>query len=259
LAQAKEENAFFWQYWVPGADAYITSNINPDIALVNGTPAKMHSLTLADDKSFENILQHAQMSNLPFGSEIEIDPPLAVNVEIVQMLDNKPLTGKRRKQLARLRQFSRQLNIDPRSSAIIIPLTAHMGDSEDWIDYKFSTGNPITPIAVVSILAPFIYDLAFSMTIHKAQGRTIKRVVIDLTDHPHMCCRMKYSAIFVAISRVCFKDHMRLLEPFTVQSREALYGYLETLVPDASIAPFLHGYQENNMPWNPDIAMKFIR
>ena len=45
LARVMEENAFFWQHWVPGAEGYLTYNVNPALALVNGAPVTTHSLT----------------------------------------------------------------------------------------------------------------------------------------------------------------------------------------------------------------------
>ena len=68
---------------------------------------------------------------------------------------------------------------------------------------------------------------------------------------------MKYAAIFVAMSRVEMKDHLCLLEPNTVQSRESLYQYLETLKPEPNIAPFLHGYTANNAAWDPNLALTY--
>ena len=40
------------------------------------------------------------------------------------------------------------------------------------------------------------------MTIHKAQGRTIPKVIVDLSCHPTKYAEMKFAAIFVVMSRV---------------------------------------------------------
>ena len=87
-----------------------------------------------------------------------------------------------------------------------------------WEKYTFPTGNFLAPVATVEVKEPFIFDLAFAVSSHKAQGRTIHRVVVDLTDHPFPICCMKYAAIFVAMSRVGFGSHLHLLEPSSVQS-----------------------------------------
>ena len=136
-----------------------------------------------------------------------------------------------------------------------------MPSSDDsWNKYTFCTGNTLAPIAQVKVKEKFPFDLAFSMTVHKAQGRTIKRVVVDLTDHPYPICRMKYAAVFVATSRIKKSKHIRLLEPITVQNRKKLYEYLPTLIPDPSIAPFLHGYSgADDCPWNPNRALSYTK
>ncbi len=194
----KDKHAFFYQYFVAGADAYLNNNINAEIALVNGSPVKLHSLTLHDSDTVESIIEQAKMNHIPYGSEIEIDEPLAVNVSIVQKLHGKEPSKKRKKQLQVLRTLSRKYSIDPKSRDIILPLTTSMSDTE-WQKFTFLTGNLISPVAQVHICEPFPFDLAFAMTVHKAQGRTIHRVIIDLTDHPFEICRMKYAAIFVAM------------------------------------------------------------
>ena len=259
MSELKEDNAFFWQFFVPGVDAYLNHNINGDIALVNASQLKTHSLTLANEKKYQDVLRYIEDQNIPFGSEIEIDPPVAVNMIVVQELDGKPLSTRRKKQMAKLQTFSRQYNIDSKSRDIIIPLTPSMMPSSDdsWNKYTFCTGNTLAPIAQVKVKEKFPFDLAFSMTVHKAQGRTIKRVVVDLTDHPYPICRMKYAAVFVATSRIKKSKHIRLLEPITVQNRKKLYEYLPTLIPDPSIAPFLHGYSADGCPWDPNRALSY--
>ena len=135
-----------------------------------------------------------------------------------------------------------------------------MKDSSKWKTFNFLTENPIVPIAEVQVQRPFAFDLAFAMTIHKAQGRTISRVVLDLTCHPQRICRMKHAAVFVAMSRVCKRDHMRLLEPGGVRDmreRRTLYEYLEELRPDPYIGPFFHGFNGNNSTWCPERALNY--
>ena len=68
---------------------------------------------------------------------------------------------------------------------------------------------------------------------------------------------MKHAAIFVAMSRVAEMDHIRLLEPDTIYQRESLYSYLSSVQPQKHIGPFLHGYSEDGLPWNPQQALQF--
>ena len=74
-----DQNAFFWQFWVPGAPCNLSHNINCDLALVNGAPMTTHSLTFSDPNEFHRIQSLSSGPNaLPFGTEIEIDVPLAL-------------------------------------------------------------------------------------------------------------------------------------------------------------------------------------
>ena len=58
----------------------------------------------------------------------------------------------------------------------------------------------------------FPFDLAFSMTVHKAQGRTLGKVVLDLTSHPSHKARFEFAALFVALSRVKNSASIRFLK-----------------------------------------------
>jgi len=93
-------------------------------------------------------------------------------------------------------------------------MTKSTGESSSKC-FTFCIKNMFSPIAKVHAHEPFPFDLAFVMTVHKAQMRTIKRIVIDLTHHPRCCC-MKSAAIFVAMSRVAETDHIRFLKPDTI-------------------------------------------
>ena len=236
------------------ASAYLTNNVNCDLALVNGSQLTLHSLTHEDVSAKRKIAAHIKASNLPYGSEIVIDQPLSVNVRVEERLDDKEPSSKRNTQLEELRKYSRECNIDPRSRDIILPLTTSM-NSTDYDKFFFSTGNILSPVATVQVHEPFPFDLAFAMTVHKAQGRTIRRVVIDLTAHPVHICRHVYSAVFVAMSRVEEGEHLRLLEPLTSRPRELLYEWLEDLAPEPNIKPFLKGFANEGAPWSPSLAI----
>jgi len=48
------------------------------------------------------------------------------------------------------------------------------------------------------------YDIGFSVTAHKVQGRTVKRIVL------HLSAAMNLAGIHVAMSRVEYAEHLRL-------------------------------------------------
>ena len=103
----------------------------------------------------------------------------------------------------------------------------------------------------------FPYDLAFAMTVHNAQARTISGVVVDLTCHPRLVCCMKYGSIFVAMSCVQRRDHNRLLEKPTAFRQSQSSEYLEYIKPERYIAPFFHGYSTDGSQWHPAYVLTY--
>ena len=110
--------------------------------------------------------------------------------------------------------------------------------------YTFTLPGTPPSTCSINIKQPFPYDLAFAMTVHKAQGRTIPRVIIAVRQHPNPMSSMNYAALFVALSRVKQGSHLRLIEPSsTVDTRASIYKWLlTTLSPNTDIAPFIHGF-----------------
>ena len=98
FAAFKENNPFFWQYFVPGVPAYLNNNVNCNLGFVNGSPLTTHSLTFSEEFHYNNILQHIEDMKskgcpISYGSEIVVPEPLAVNVVIAESLDGKPVSS----------------------------------------------------------------------------------------------------------------------------------------------------------------------
>jgi hypothetical protein len=93
------------------------------------------------------------------------------------------------------------------------------------------------------------------MTVHKAQGRTILRVVLDLTKRPSRYQQIDFAALFVAMSRVKEGNHIRLLGHDNLQ-------YLTTIRPSRVVMAFYHGYEPTpsmEMLWKPSRALEYSR
>ena len=295
MDKVREENAFFWQYFVAGAPCNLSQNINGDLGLVNGAPLELHSLTFSSGEEYGRLMELLNSQECPpHGSEIEVDEPLSVNVRVIPSLDgNKALSPTRERQMHHLRKLSLHHHLEvsdqhhghengpdvpPGTSLIqgdkcqedniVIPLTTHvcqgLRNSGDDNKFTYATHNPISPFAFAYVRNPFPFDLAFSMTIHKAQGRTLRRVVIDLTHHPNHYCRLNYAAVFVALSRVKCREHIRLLRhplsPGQLFNWAETYKYLTSLRPDRDVAAFYHGYSNccnNARHWDPNLALSY--
>ena len=257
------KNAFFWQFWVAGAPSNLTYNVNGNMALVNGAPITTHSLSYSDRQEYDRILGLTQGPDaLPFGSEIEIDTPLAANMIMNKSLDDKEVSEYRQMQLDHLKVFS----IFSGKETTVIPLTAATKKQEKYRVFAYPTGDAMYPVGTAEVCDQFKFELGFCITVHKAQGRTISRVIIDLTSHATLWCQMEFAAIFVAMSRVTQKSHIRLLT-HAVQGKQFnpadAYSYLTGLKPSAFAMALYHGYTETpnslitGMKWNPSTALDY--
>ena len=67
------------------------------------------------------------------------------------------------------------------------------------------------PSSKVKVRRCFPYALAFSMTIHKAQGQTIDRLILCLSERKEHRVQMDWSSLYVALSRVKCRNSLRIL------------------------------------------------
>ena len=66
---------------------------------------------------------------------------------------------------------------------------------------NFFNGSTIQPYSEVQIHDTFSFQLGFSVTVHKAQGRTIDKVVLDLHYKRNHRKWLGFYGIFVAIQQ----------------------------------------------------------
>ena len=88
-----------------------------------------HSLTFDDIEEYNRI--QALVSGdraLPFGSEIEIEEQLSLNMKIDTSLDGKSISRRRQQQLNELRKFS-ILRLD---EDIVVPITRGMAGGDNY-------------------------------------------------------------------------------------------------------------------------------
>ena len=173
--------------------------------------------------------------NANYGDEIIVPQPTYVNIVVHERDSSANLSQKKEKQIKILQKFSDLMSVERSTSEdIIIPLSSKKG--KDSIKYTFQPYEDCATLCQVRMRQAFPYDLAFAMTVHKAQGRTISRVVVDIREHPTKLSSMHYAAVFVALSRVKECSHLRLLEPYdNVDARENLYSWLNLLRPNPDI------------------------
>jgi hypothetical protein len=100
-----------------------------------------------------------------------------VNVEVSQSLDGNPVSERRQSQLEVLQ------TLPSHQKKIVIPLVRSRGNKKPK-KYNFYNQSTIQTYSEVEIQDPFSFQFGFSMTVHKAQVRTIDKVVLGLHYKP---------------------------------------------------------------------------
>jgi len=179
-------------YFVAGLEAYLLENISPPNKAVNGSPVKYVSLLIRDPDErmrLENMINLAEPGQVLWLSE----PPVAVNVAI-------PNTK------ASSWPADAQLPPSNPDSEVVIPVPATRYAHEVTI-------GPVLPRYGKSQKVKFKaikIDLPFAVTFHKVQGRTVDRILIDLSQLPKKLGEITMEHFYVGVSRVRHGDHLRL-------------------------------------------------
>ena len=95
------------------------------------------------------------------------------------------------------------------------------------------------------------------MTVHKAQGRTIRRLILSLSCHPCGTLRLTWEALYVALSRVRRRDDIRILL-MRGKDRKDL-DYVSDLKKDKNVRYYFGGFrnEDDGTPprWDRDLAL----
>ncbi len=245
VADLQDTDPCFWQYFVPGVDAYLTYNMNPVLGLANGTPIQLHSLTLSQHQ----LLQvESLMATVPPGGTITLDePPVAVNIQIGSLHDAKTKLSLRKKAQLKLLQKHSIVKDD-----IVIPLLK--GNVRKHQAYTVHSSAGIGRVQTRDI---FAYESSFAMTIHKAQGRTIPSVVLALADRHNHTFQMKYAAIYVALSRVKQSGDLRILFHDTDNdARDHSLKYITNLKHSVHVLNYYAGFRPPGLGiWDPSRSL----
>jgi hypothetical protein len=199
------------------------------------------------------IRERIMKGDFKYGDEIVIDTPACVNVEVSRTLDGKPVSKRRQSQLDVLQKLSSH------KKKIVIPLVKSRGNKKPK-KYNFYNQSTIQPYSEVQIQDPFSFQLGFSMTVHKAQGRTIDKVILDLHYKTNHFKRLGFDGIFVALSRVRSRSSIRLIR-HTHTSFEEAYGYISRLKPASNVMAFYRGFTgipEEGQVWDIQLALGFL-
>ena len=87
----------------------------------------------------------------------------------------------------------------------------------------------------------FPFELGFSITVHKAMGKTIDKVILALSNRPNRFSQIDYHGFYVAMSRVRRGENIRILINWGVES-ESL-DYIFELVMPLNIKHYFDGFE----------------
>ena len=187
-------------YFVAGAPAVIKDNLSVLRGITNGTSCVLRSITLSPemDASRSSAFWARVASALPGDVIFLDDPPLSVNIELPSSLHG----------------VSQLPSLDA-SSPIIPMIVTKGGNRLRRLHISKRRGEKTDPCGYYD----HSIDLAFALTYHKAQGRTIDRVILVLEDVGHS--KLNVASFYVGISRVRRSSHLRII-PVDKKQRDRL-------------------------------------
>lgn len=246
------EDPCFYEYFVAGAGAFLTQNIQKHLKLTNATAAIFHSIVI-DDREKKAILRRVNEASP--GDVITLSyPPVAVNVEI--QMSHEVVSKQVRESLKSFSLASRPIYTKWKKdhTTYIIPLWKY-SCKQDSSDTTVRGGEGFSA-SKVRLRRHFPVEPAFAITVHKSEGRTMERVIIALSSSSAQGCDFSFAQVHVAFSRVRRGEHIRLL--LTGSNETEQWGsllYLGKLVPKKSVTYYFDGFRDArslddpNMNW----------
>ena len=221
----------FYEYFVAGAEGYITDNINKKLGLVNGTRIQYHSIVPSSPEQAQFIQD--QLASTTTNTVISLsEPPASVNVRLIDIEAKNDGQYINRWESVTLVRNQIVVPLIPKRSKRQYTRTCIPGDLPRYYPSR------------VELLSHFPLDMGFAITIHKAQGRTLRRVIIAISDRYKNNLQMSYAALYVALSRVEYMDDIRLLVNGDNDDLVLALDYLNYLAPAPDIRAFFLGFKK---------------
>jgi hypothetical protein len=223
----------FWEYFVAGTDGYLTDNLCKSLKLVNATPIRYHSLSFdshEEDTEFQHLVANTnvgQVLSLPLHLR-----PAAINVELINLSEET-------------RQKWQQWDLSLLPDKIVIPLPCRRVFPKVPKPLLVRGGpNGEYRCSKIRVTNFFPVEPGFAITIYKAQGKTIPKVILAVSERQGKGCGLNYRSIYVAFSRVKHKNDIRLLL-FADDGTKNSLTYLTKLTADPCNRAFIAGFDKN--------------
>jgi len=230
------QDPLFYDYFVYDSDGFFTESYQRSLDLVNGIAIRYHSIKFdEDDEEFVSEI----IRRTPVGGVVTVpNPPIAINVQVFLPSTTSDV----------IRDALLDLSLDtlPRNhqgpTRIIIPVykTCCKYSNNSIPVY----GGPGFGPARVKVQSLFPIEPALAITVHKSEGRTMKRIIVALSHNPGQNCDFSHQQLHVSMSRVQQGEHIRLLLTGDSEAEQwHSLAYLEKLKPDPSIEYYFGGFR----------------
>ena len=231
-AHLETNDPAYFEYFLQSADAYLTANIHRKLGLVNALKVRMHSVVPADQFDKE-LLQKAENGTLEDDVCTLTNPPAYVNVEI------PPATL--RTLPRRAANYLAKNNLQVPGGGVVIPIATFTGGNRKPVQV-FPLEQPLNLACDAWVLPHFPVEMAFAITVNKAEGQTLKDgVIVAISQRARF--NFSHAALYVALSRVEKSVDMRLLvSGMTEEQKQDSLLYLEKLRPKPSVPALFTGY-----------------
>lgn len=216
-----DDHASLWQYFVVGAPAVLTHNINAPRGLANGTPCTLHSVSFPEANGTDTqrivALEQRYREAAP-GEVITVDDDLCPTYVTVELphID--------------ARDWPEHDTIEP--GKVVVPIGINRNSKTRIASVNGHRSRMLNPMA-------HSYDMAFAITYWKVQGHTLDKVVLDLNKtKPRIAIQMLY----VGMTRTRKREHIRIVP--SISTPDAL-DYVTAIPSDPFIAWWAAGYDEH--------------
>ena len=203
-------------YFVKNAPGYLIENINPSLGLANGTKIVYESLVL-DPRDDPIAISHRIAT--------EINPDIILNYPPIYVIVSVPDADP-----------DRFLNTTLVEGKVVIPVKTVVRGK--FINIPRRRGEK--PFKVW--YTPHNCELGFAVTVHKIQGQTLDRVIIDLNYRPFQP-QFGFHALMVAVSRVRSSCNIRILPR---QPGAPSLDYLINVKPNPTLLIWLQGFEKKS-------------
>ena len=213
-----------WGYFVPSAPVYLDFNYNPAIGLANGTVCVQDSITVDARTTDVNEVEDDWTHSAP-GDFVTIPVPETVNLKLVgQAAEDYPADA-------------------PSLNNAWPPIIPVPGKGKTSFAFGPSIIASRTRTKKNRALAASTsgFELGFSITFHKMQGKTVRKIILLLQKCPRSQGTLTCAGLYVGLTRVRRNADMRV---FPLPPGETL-DHLCKLTVDPALSKWRQRYNNN--------------